>query len=96
MAESAVLGLPDRRCGEVPVLARVAQTGVEIDLAALRAHLALRLGRFKQPRRIVLLAALPRTALGEVQKAALRQALLRQAVLRQALLDADNFLSPVD
>ena len=72
VAEAVVLGLPDPRWGEVPALVLVALPGVAIDLAGLRAHLALHLARFKQPREIGLALSLPRTALGKVQKGLLR------------------------
>ena len=76
VAEAAVLGLPDARWGEVPVLVLVAQAGAAVDVTALAAHLQARLARYKQPRRILLLDSLPRTALGKVQKAALRRQLV--------------------
>jgi len=72
VAEAAVVGLPDARWGEVPVLVLVPQPGALVDVAGLQAHLQLLLARFKQPRRTVLMDAVPRTALGKVQKAALR------------------------
>jgi fatty-acyl-CoA synthase len=75
VAEVAVVGLPDARWGEVPVLALTARPGESIDLAALRALFDARLARFKHPRRIVLVSAMPRTALGKVQKAVLRDQL---------------------
>jgi fatty-acyl-CoA synthase len=75
VAEAVVVGLPDERWGEVPVLVLVpvgagAAGAVAIDVEGLRQHLAGRLARYKQPRRIEVLAELPRTALGKVQKAA--------------------------
>ena len=79
VAEAAVVGLPDARWGEVPVLVLVARAGAHVDLDGLRACLALRLARFKQPQRTLLMDALPRTALGKVQKAVLRAQLLGQA-----------------
>lgn len=68
VAEAAVVGVPDPRWGEVPVLAIVARPGRSIDEARLRATFDARLARFKHPRRIVVVDALPRTALGKVQK----------------------------
>ena len=68
VAEAAVVGLPDPRWGEVPLLALVARPGRVIDVASLAATLAAGLARFKQPRRIVVLDALPKTALGKVRK----------------------------
>ena len=75
VAEAVVLGWADARWGEVPVLVLTARPGETVDLGALREHLALRLARFKQPQRILLTDSLPRTALGKVQKAALRDRL---------------------
>lgn len=75
VAEVAVLGLPDKRWGEVPVLVIVPQPGARIDRLALQAHFDHQLARFKHPRRIQLLESLPRTALGKVQKDLLRRAL---------------------
>ena len=75
VADAAAIGLPDARWGEVPVLAVVARAGRGVDEARLRAALEARLARFKQPRRIVVLDALPKTALGKVRKSALAQSL---------------------
>ncbi len=71
VAEAAVLGLPDAQWGEVAVLAVVSRAGSEIDLARLQAAFDASLARFKHPRRIVVLDALPKTALGKVRKAEL-------------------------
>jgi fatty-acyl-CoA synthase len=75
VAEAAAVGLPDPRWGEVPVLVLVARPGRTIDEARLRAAFDARLARFKHPRRIVVQAALPKTALGKVRKTDLAQAL---------------------
>ncbi len=75
VAEAAVVGLPDARWGEVPVLVLVPQPGATIDLDGLRAHFEGRLARFKHPRDIVVRDEVPRTALGKVQKAALASSL---------------------
>ena len=71
VAECAVVGLPDARWGEVALLAVVVRTGCEVDLAALRGLFDNRLARFKHPQRIELVQALPKTALGKVQRRAL-------------------------
>ena len=65
---AAVLGRPDPHWGEVVVAAVVARAGHALDEAAVLAWLDGRLARFKRPRQVVLLDALPRTALGKVQK----------------------------
>ncbi len=69
--ECAVVGLPDARWGEVPVLVVVERPGRALDRAALQALFDARLARFKHPRRVVVLVALPKTALGKVQRAQL-------------------------
>jgi fatty-acyl-CoA synthase len=73
--ECAVIGLPDARWGEVPVLVVVERPGRTLDRAALQALFDARLARFKHPRRVQVVPALPRTALGKVQRAALVRAL---------------------
>jgi fatty-acyl-CoA synthase len=75
VAEAAVVGVPDPRWGEVPVLALVARVGVEIDDARLRALFDAQLARYKHPRRIVVVDALPTTALGKVRRSELRRSL---------------------
>ena len=44
-----------------------------ITAASVAAFLADRVARFKQPRQVVLVDALPRNAMGKVQKKALRE-----------------------
>ena len=66
-----MLGLPDPRWGEVPVLVVVPRPGRQVDEAGLRALFDRSLARFKHPRRIVVAEALPKTALGKVQRSAL-------------------------
>ncbi len=65
--EAAVIGLPDPVRGEVPV-AYVVVDAASFDEAATTAHLRTQLASFKQPRAFVRVDALPRTALGKVQK----------------------------
>jgi fatty-acyl-CoA synthase len=75
--EAAVIGMPDPQWGEVPVAAVVKRSGSPLDEGAALRLFEGRLGRFKWPRRVVFLASLPKTALGKVQKTALRIALER-------------------
>jgi fatty-acyl-CoA synthase len=75
VADAAVVGVPDPRWGEVPVLVLVARPGLAIDEARLRALFEARLARFKHPRRIVVRDALPKTALGKLQRGALAASL---------------------
>jgi fatty-acyl-CoA synthase len=71
VAECAVVGVPDARWGEVPVLVAVARAGRTVDPQQLQALFDAKLARYKHPRRIVVADALPKTALGKVQKASL-------------------------
>jgi malonyl-CoA/methylmalonyl-CoA synthetase len=64
--EAAVVGAADPLRGEVPVAYLVADPS--LDETALRARLATQLASFKLPRGYVRIDALPRTALGKVQK----------------------------
>jgi fatty-acyl-CoA synthase len=79
VAECAVVGLPDEKWGEVPVLA-VIQTdspeGAELTEEKVLQHLLQRIARFKLPRRVVFLNHFPKSALGKVQKPLLQQQLL--------------------
>lgn len=71
VAEGAVCGRADARWGEVPVAVVVPGPGFAPE--AVLAHFRGRLARFKQPHAVVAVPALPRTALGKVELAALRK-----------------------
>ena len=64
--EAAVVGVSDPRRGEVPVAYVVADD--PIDVPAIEATCRQSLASFKVPRAFVQVEALPRTALGKVQK----------------------------
>jgi malonyl-CoA/methylmalonyl-CoA synthetase len=64
VTEAAVVGMPDRVRGEVPVAYIVGGC----DAAALEALCREKLASFKVPRAFVPVASLPRTALGKVRK----------------------------
>jgi malonyl-CoA/methylmalonyl-CoA synthetase len=74
VVESAVIGLPHPDFGEaVTAVVAVGGGGAgELTEAAVIAGLESRLARFKQPKRVLFVADLPRNAMGKVQKAALR------------------------
>ena len=72
VGESAVIGVPHPDLGEA-VVAVVTRSDPALEEAALLAAIAPRLARFKQPRRVIFADALPRNAMGKVQKAALRE-----------------------
>ncbi len=73
VALAAVVGAPDPRWGEVGHAFVVARQGEAPDGEALLAHLRGRLARYKVPRRVTVLAAMPLTAAGKIQKADLRR-----------------------
>jgi fatty-acyl-CoA synthase len=73
--ECAVIGEDDARWGEVAVAVVVKRPGATLDEAGVMALFDGRLARFKHPRRVVFAEGLPKTALGKVQKSALRTAL---------------------
>jgi malonyl-CoA/methylmalonyl-CoA synthetase len=74
VVESAVVGLPHPDFGEGVAAVVVRVPGASIDEFAIRDALADRLAKFKQPKRVFFVEALPRNAMGKVQKAALRDA----------------------
>ncbi len=70
--ESAVIGLPHPDFGEAVFAVIVPQPGASPEAASVLAAIADRLARFKQPKAAVMVTALPRNAMGKVQKAQLR------------------------
>jgi malonyl-CoA/methylmalonyl-CoA synthetase len=72
--ESAVIGLPHPDLGEGVTAVVVPGAAAALDEGELIAALRTRLARYKVPRRILFVAALPRNAMGKVQKAELRKA----------------------
>ncbi len=71
VAEVAVKGWPDDDLGERVCAWVVAHPGTALTIDDLSAHLADALVAHKRPRVIVFVAALPRNAMGKVQKSAL-------------------------
>ncbi|PYJ01963.1 MAG: long-chain fatty acid--CoA ligase, partial [Verrucomicrobia bacterium] len=71
--EAAVVGKPDSRKGEQTIAFVAANDGVALEERALQQFVRGRLADYKVPRRVVLLAALPRNATGKVLKTALRE-----------------------
>jgi fatty-acyl-CoA synthase len=79
LLECAVVGLPDERWGEVPVLVLVRAStaaGQNLSEAAVKTHLEAQIARFKLPRRVVFLDELPKSALGKVQKPILQKQMM--------------------
>jgi fatty-acyl-CoA synthase len=70
--EAAVIGQPDARWGEVPVAFVVSREGAVTTADELIAHCRAQLARFKVPKAITFLDALPRNPSGKVLKRQLR------------------------
>lgn len=69
---AAVVARPDEKWGETPCAFVEPKEGAEIDPAEIEAFCRERLAGFKRPRRVVL-AEIPKTATGKVQKFLLRR-----------------------
>ncbi len=72
VAESAVVGVPHPDFGEAVVAVIVPKPGAAPDGAALIGQLKNRIAGFKVPKRLFVVADLPRNAMGKVQKNLLR------------------------
>jgi fatty-acyl-CoA synthase len=70
--EAAVVGRPDERWGEVPVAFVVVRPGVTATDEELIAHCSGQLAKFKVPKAVTFLEALPRNPSGKVLKRDLR------------------------
>jgi len=71
--ESAVLGVPHPDLGETVLGVIVASPGQNPNLDHIAAAAGSALARFKQPRKLILIDALPRNTMGKVQKNILRE-----------------------
>jgi malonyl-CoA/methylmalonyl-CoA synthetase len=71
--ESAVIGLPHTDFGEGVTAVVVLEKGASLDEAAILAAISGKLAKFKQPKRVLFVADLPRNAMGKVQKNVLRE-----------------------
>jgi fatty-acyl-CoA synthase len=79
IAEVAVIGEPDEKWGETVVAVAALKPGAELSLEQLQAFAGSRLARYKVPRHLRLVPALPRNPTGKVLKYRLREQ-FRQAV----------------
>ena len=80
LAEYAVVGVPDAQWGELVTACVVLKPGAALDLETLQARVRERLAGYKVPRRLEVLPALPRNAMGKLQKHLLRAQLSPAAV----------------
>ena len=75
LVEAAVVGRPDQRWGEIPVACVVRRVGGDIQGGDVLALFEGRLARYKHPRQVIFMRALPRNAMGKVEKFTLRREL---------------------
>ena len=66
IADAAAVGLPDGHGGENVVVAVVPADGAEIDATAVRAHCRRHLAGYKVPKKVIVVAELPRSQIGKV------------------------------
>ena len=77
IADVAVVGREDARWGEVPVAVVVPATGARIAASDFLARFEGRLARFKHPKDVLFLDALPKNAMGKTRKHELRERVRR-------------------
>ena len=75
IAEAAVVARPDEQWGEIPVATIVLQKGKTMDPTEVLALFDGRVARFKHPRDVIFMKALPRNAMGKIEKYRLREIL---------------------
>lgn len=72
VAEVAIIGIPDEQWGEVGLAVVVKQPGAELDLTTIARACDGRLARYKIPKQLQFVDALPRNVTGKVSKPQLR------------------------
>lgn len=73
IAEAAVIGIPNEQWGEVGMAIVALKPGHTLAAAEIHAHCEANLARFKCPRLIEFVEALPRNATGKIHKPTLRK-----------------------
>ncbi|WP_018130864.1 o-succinylbenzoate--CoA ligase [Effusibacillus pohliae] len=79
VAEAAVIGVPDEKWGEVPMAIVALHAGATLAEQELIGHCAGRLAKYKCPKIVKYVNALPKNATGKIDKAALRQQYAKEA-----------------
>ncbi|GAB3558706.1 long-chain fatty acid--CoA ligase [Arthrobacter alkaliphilus] len=69
----AVIGVPDKKWGEVPRAVVMLREGASLTEDELKEHLAGKLARYKIPKTVVFVDDMPRTASGKIRKSELRR-----------------------
>ncbi|MCB4821045.1 acyl-CoA synthetase [Roseicella aerolata] len=79
--ECAVVGMPHPRWGESGVAALVPRPGMAVTEAEVLAYLSDRLARYKQPLRVVVWEALPKSGYGKIPKRLVQDRLREEGVV---------------
>lgn len=73
IVESAIIGLPDSKWGEVVTAVIVKKDDIEIDEEDIKAYCREHLAGYKLPRHFIYVEALPRNVSGKILKYQLRE-----------------------
>jgi long-chain acyl-CoA synthetase len=77
---AAVIGIPDKASGEVPVAYILPKEGAKLDAGKIKEYLKEHLANYKIPKHIYIVNELPLTATGKVLKRKLKEQVLGDAV----------------
>jgi len=80
VAAAAVVGIPDARWGETPVVVAVPSNGQAIDAHDVLSHCRQQLVSFKRPSAAALVDILPSTGIGKSAKSVIRQQILEGTI----------------
>ena len=80
IAEASVIGRPDARWGEIVVAVVVPKNDCQLSSAHIMKLLEGRIARYKQPKEVIVVEALPKTALGKVRKEDVRKMVTRATI----------------
>ncbi|WP_026425133.1 long-chain fatty acid--CoA ligase [Actinokineospora inagensis] len=74
VAEAAVVGVPDEKWGERPLVAVVLRPGTEVTAEQLREFLSAKVARWQLPENWVFIGEVPKTSVGKFDKKVIRAA----------------------
>jgi fatty-acyl-CoA synthase len=83
IAEAAVIGLPHEKWGELVTAVVVLREGVQASCEELQSYCASQIGKYKVPKMILFVSALPKTPVGKIDKKSLVTAFSDQGAAEQ-------------